>query len=159
MLQARGTRTRSTTQAAAVVAAMSAMPAFRSARDIRDAVRRDGGQVGIATVYRHLRVLTEQGVVDTLRGAGGEVLYRLRHGSLTHHITCRACGHAVEVDGREVWEWAASVAARAGFTLTGRTVELSGLCPAHAGSLTAWAHAAGAHAAPAGVPGLPRRAR
>ena len=91
MLQARGTRIRSTTQAAAVVAAMSTMPAFRSARDIRDAVRRDGGQVGIATVYRHLRVLTEQGVVDTLRGAGGEVLYRLRHGSLTHHITCRAC--------------------------------------------------------------------
>jgi Fur family transcriptional regulator, ferric uptake regulator len=81
-------------------------------------------------------VLTEQGVVDTLRGAGGEVLYRLRRGSLTHHITCRACGHAVEVDGREVWEWAASAAARSGFTLTGRTVELSGLCPVPAGSLT-----------------------
>jgi Fur family transcriptional regulator, ferric uptake regulator len=132
MPQPRGTKVRYTRQAAAVVAVMSGMPAFCDARDIHEAVRRTGGQVGLATVYRHLRVLAEQGSVDTIRGAGGAILYRLRRGSFTHHLTCRVCGHSVEVDGREVWEWAQRVALLEGFTLTGHTVELAGVCPAHA---------------------------
>ena len=40
----------------------------------------------------------------------------------------------VEVDGREVWEWAREVASLAGFTLTGHMVGLTGVCPAHAGA-------------------------
>jgi Fur family transcriptional regulator, ferric uptake regulator len=133
MPQARGTKVRSTRQAAAVVAVMSGMPAFGGARDIYNALRRDGERVGLATVYRHLRVLAEQGSVDTIRTASGETLYRLRGSNATHHLTCRACGRCVEVDGSEVWEWARRVAARAGFTITGHTVELTGLCAAHAG--------------------------
>jgi Fur family transcriptional regulator, ferric uptake regulator len=134
MPQPRGTKVRYTRQAAAVVAVMAGMPAFCGAREICAAIRRDGGRVGLATVYRHLRVLAEQGSVDTIRGVGGETRYRLRRGSFTHHLTCRVCGRSAEVDGREVWDWAQRVAARAGFTLTGHAVELSGLCPAHAGS-------------------------
>jgi Fur family ferric uptake transcriptional regulator len=130
MPQPRGTRVRSTRQAAAVVAALSGMPVFCGARQIRDAVRSAGVQVGAATVYRHLRVLAEQGSVDTIRGAGGEALYRLRRGVFTHYLTCRDCERSVEVDGREVWDWAQEAASRAGFTLTGHTVELRGLCPA-----------------------------
>ena len=57
--------------------------------------------------------------------------HRLIQG-FTHHLTCRVCGHSAEVDGREVWDWAQRAAAQAGFTLTGHTVELAGVCPAHA---------------------------
>lgn len=132
MPQPRGTRVRYTRQAAALVAVMAGMPAFSAARDIREAVRRAGGRVGLATVYRHLHVLAEQGRVDTIRGAGGQALYRLRSSGFTHHLTCRVCGRTAEVDGHEVWEWAGHVALLAGFTLTGYTVELAGVCPAHA---------------------------
>ena len=76
MPQPRGTRVRYTRQAAALVAVMAGMPAFSDARDIREAVRRAGGRVGLATVYRHLHVLAEQGSVDTMHGPGGQVLYR-----------------------------------------------------------------------------------
>jgi Fur family ferric uptake transcriptional regulator len=69
--QQRGTRLRSTRQAAAVIAAMSAMTAFSDARDIHEAVRQAGGRAGLATVYRHLRVLAEQPSVDTIRGPAG----------------------------------------------------------------------------------------
>ena len=138
------TRVRSTRQAAVVVQAMTAMPAFQGAREIRDAASRAGVQVGVATVYRHLRVLAEQGSVDTIRGPGGETRYRLRRGTFTHHLTCRECEHTTEVDGREIWNWAQQVAARAGFTLTGHAVELTGLCPAHA-----------SHADPQASPELP----
>jgi hypothetical protein len=63
-----------------------------------------------------------------------QVLYRLRADGFTHHITCRVCGHTAEVDGHDVWEWARKVAFLAGFTLTGHTVELTGVCAAHAGA-------------------------
>lgn len=132
MPQPRGTKMRYTRQAAVVVGVMSEMPAFSDARDIHEAVRRTGGRVGLATVYRHLRVLAEQGSGDTIRGAGGETRYRLRCCSFTHHLICRVCGRSVEVDGREIWEWARRVASRTGYTLTGYAVELAGECPAHA---------------------------
>ena len=46
MLQARGTRARSTRQSAAVVAAMSGMRTFCGARDIYDALRGGGHNRG-----------------------------------------------------------------------------------------------------------------
>ena len=133
MPKPQGTRVRYSRQAAAVIAVMSGMPGFSDARDIREAVRRGGGRVGLATVYRHLRVLAEQGRVDTIHGAGGRILYRLRPNGFTHHLTCRVCGRTVEVDGHELWEWARQVAFLAGFTVTGHAVELTGVCAAHAG--------------------------
>jgi Fur family transcriptional regulator, ferric uptake regulator len=132
MPQPRGTKVRYTRQAAAVIAVMSEMTAFSDARDIWAAVHLVGGGVGLATVYRYLRLLAEQGRVDTLRGTSGQTLYRLRRDGRTHHLTCRVCGRAVEVDGQPVWEWGGQVAFLAGFALTGCTVELTGACPAHA---------------------------
>jgi len=41
----------------------------------------------------------------------------------------RNCGRSVEVEGRAVEQWAERVAAEAGFTDVGHTVELFGLCP------------------------------
>jgi Fur family transcriptional regulator, ferric uptake regulator len=134
MPEARGTRVRHTGQAAAVIAAMSRMPTFSGAREIREAARLAGARIGLATVYRHLHLLAEQGRVDVIRGAQGGSLFRLRRDGFSRHLVCRTCGRAVEVDGREVWEWGREVAVAAGFTLTSVAVELSGVCPDHARS-------------------------
>lgn len=128
MPQPRGTRVRSTKQAAAIVDVMARMRAFRGARDVHDALREAGYGVGLATVYRHLHVLAEHGEVDTIRTGRGETRYRLRTASTTCHLTCRACGASVEVDATEVRDWAANLAAQAGFALTGYTAHLTGLC-------------------------------
>ena len=63
--------------------------------------------------------------MDTIRGAGGEVLYRLRRGAFTHYLACRECGRSVEVDGREIWNWAQRAVAQAGFTPSGALCELA----------------------------------
>ena len=133
MLRAGGTRVRATRQAAAVIAVMSGMDVFCGAQDIHDVLRRRGQHVGLATVYRHLHVLSERGEVDTIYTASGESRYRLRASSATCHLICRVCGCIVAVDGSEILDWGKQVAAEAGYTFTGYTVELSGLCPAHAG--------------------------
>jgi Fur family transcriptional regulator, ferric uptake regulator len=127
------TMVRSTRQARAVAAALAALPGFRSAREIHAALRGDGTGAGIATVYRHLHLLAEQGRADTIRRASGETLYRQRRTSAPHcYLTCRICGHSVEVDTSEVRQWAEDAASRTGFTGVADSVQLSGLCPAHA---------------------------
>jgi Fur family ferric uptake transcriptional regulator len=129
----RGTRVRGTKQAVAVAAAMASLPGFRSAQEIHAELRRQGETVGLTTVYRHLLVLSEQGVIDTIRDPSGESLYR-QCGSTAHHhhLTCRECGQVVEVEGRAVEQWAEKVATEAGFTSVSHTLELFGLCPEHA---------------------------
>src|SRR5487761_518877 len=129
----RGTRARGTKQASAVAAALVSLPGFRSAQEIHAELRRQGETVGLTTVYRHLQVLSEQGVIGTIRVPSGESLYR-QCGSTAHHhhLTCRVCGRSVEVEGRVIEQWAEKVAAEAGFTSVDHTVELFGLCPDHA---------------------------
>ena len=131
---ARGTRARGTRQAQALAAALVGLPGFCSAQEIHAELRRKGEHVGLATVYRHLQALSEQGSVDAIRDASGETLYRQCGTSVHHHhLTCRTCGRSVEVEGRAVEQWAERVAAEAGFTDVGHTVELFGLCPECAG--------------------------
>src|SRR5258708_859577 len=130
--QPRGTRVRGTKQPSVVAAALTGLPGFRSAQEIHADLRRQGETVGLTTVYRHLQVLSEQGVIDTIRDPSGEALYR-QCGSTGHHhhLTCRICGRSVEVEGRVIEQWAEKVAAEAGFTAVNHTVELFGLCPDH----------------------------
>jgi Fur family transcriptional regulator, ferric uptake regulator len=127
---ARGTRVRGTRQAQALAAALASLPGFCSAQEIHAELRRKGEHVGLTTVYRHLQALSEQGSIDAIRDANGETLYRQCGTSVHHHhLTCRNCGRSVEVEGRAVEQWADKVAAEAGFTEVGHTLELFGLCP------------------------------
>ena len=126
----RGTRGRGTRQAQALAAALEGLSAFCSAQEIHAELRRKGEHIGLATVYRHLQALSEQGRVDAIRDASGETLYRKCGTSVHHHhLTCRECGRSVDVEGRPVERWAERVAAEAGFVEVGHTVELFGLCP------------------------------
>lgn len=127
---ARGPRARGTRQAQALAVALENLPGFCSAQEIHAELRRKGETVGLATVYRHLQALSEEGSVDAIRDASGEILYRQCETSVHHHhLTCRNCGRSVEVEGRAVEKWAEKVAAEAGFTDVDHTVELFGLCP------------------------------
>jgi Fur family transcriptional regulator, ferric uptake regulator len=126
----RGTRIRGTRQAEVLSAALDGLPGFCSAQQIHAELRRRGEHIGLTTVYRHLQVLSEDGQVDAISGASGETLYRrCRTDAHHHHLTCRNCGRSVEVEGKAVERWAEQVAADAGFTEVGHTVELLGLCP------------------------------
>ena len=46
-----------------------------------------------------------------------------------HHLLCRNCGKAVEVEAPAVETWAARTASEHGFTEVAHTVEIFGLCP------------------------------
>jgi Fur family ferric uptake transcriptional regulator len=87
-------------------------------------------RVGLATVYRTLATLAENGVVDTLMHHRGEACYRLCGEGHHHHLVCSGCHRVVELGGCELDPWLADLAAEHGFALEGHTVEVSGRCPA-----------------------------
>ena len=125
---------RSTRQAAAVRDALADRAGFASAQDLHADLRRRGERVGLTTVYRRLQALADAGAVDTLRTAAGESVYRLcRTGRHHHHLVCRVCRRAVEVEATEVERWTSTVARAEGFTDVEHTIEVMGTCAACAG--------------------------
>jgi Fur family transcriptional regulator, ferric uptake regulator len=119
---------RPTPQRRAVVGCLDAFDDFRSAQEIHTVLRERGERVGLATVYRTLQALADNGEVDLLRGEDGEARYRRCSGSHHHHLVCRTCGRTVEVEGPAVERWAGIVAREHGFSDVSHTLELFGTC-------------------------------
>lgn len=124
-----GSALRDTRQRRAVAAALDASDEFRSAQDLHQLVRDSGERVGLATVYRTLQAMADAGEVDVVRSEAGEAQYRrcdVAHHH--HHLICRGCGRAVEVEGPAFEEWADAVARQHGFADVRHTLELTGTC-------------------------------
>ncbi|MFB7913322.1 Fur family transcriptional regulator [Streptomyces sp. NPDC056061] len=122
-------RGRSTRQRAAVAAALDEVDEFRSAQELHDVLRHRGDSVGLTTVYRTLQSLADAGEVDVLRTTDGESVYRrCSTGEHHHHLVCRMCGKAVEVEGPAVEQWAESIASQHGYVNVAHTVEIFGTC-------------------------------
>jgi Fur family ferric uptake transcriptional regulator len=112
-----------------VVGALRAAPGFVSAQAAYAQIRATGVRIGLATVYRILQALVTAGEVDVVRSADGESLYRLCDSSgHHHHLLCRRCGRAVELDAAEVEDWARRVARQHAFTAVDHVVEIVGTC-------------------------------
>jgi Fur family ferric uptake transcriptional regulator len=85
--------------------------------------------VGLATVYRNLQRLADEGVADTLRRDSGEVAFLLCERGHHHHLTCRSCGRVVQVRDCRLDEWAREVGREHGFSRVEHRAELVGECP------------------------------
>jgi Fur family transcriptional regulator, ferric uptake regulator len=123
-----GTARRPSRQRSAVLALLDDLDGFRSAQDLHALLRTRGAPVGLATVYRALQALVDDGQVDVLRGADGEAAYRRCSPVHHHHLVCRSCGWTVEVADPPVERWAARIAAEHGFADVQHQVEVFGTC-------------------------------
>ena len=120
---------RMTKQRQAVLDELTRVSDFRSAQQIFEDLHSQGQRVGLATVYRSLQGLAEDGRVDTLRSSEGEVLYRScvsEHHH--HHLVCRTCGFTEEIEQSQIESWVSAVAADHGFSDVEHSLELFGLC-------------------------------
>jgi Fur family ferric uptake transcriptional regulator len=121
---------RRTRQRAAVDEVLDEVDDFVSAQELHQMLRARGSQVGLATVYRALQTLADDGRVDVLRSDAGEAVYRrCDQPDHHHHLVCRSCGAAVEISRPAVEAWAEDVARAHGYIDVTHTVEIFGLCP------------------------------
>lgn len=120
---------RRTRQSTALEDALNDETHFRSAQQIHASLVSSGEDIGLATVYRQLQRLADDELVDTLRSDAGEVLYRrCETDDHHHHIVCRQCGRAENLDAAVVESWVQSVEKSTSFVKVDHTVELFGLC-------------------------------
>ncbi|HEX6196214.1 MAG TPA: transcriptional repressor [Jiangellaceae bacterium] len=122
---------RRTRQRAAIDEILNETDDFASAQQLHATLRARGSRIGLATVYRTLQAMADDGRVDVLRTDSGEAVYRRCDvADHHHHLVCRSCGAAVEIARPAVEAWADQVATEHGYVEVTHTVELFGLCPA-----------------------------
>ncbi|KJD54180.1 Fur family transcriptional regulator, partial [Bacillus amyloliquefaciens] len=72
-----------------------------SAEDVYLLVKEKSPEIGLATVYRTLELLTELKVVDKINFGDGVSRYDLRKEGAAHfhhHLVCMECGSVVEIE-------------------------------------------------------------
>lgn len=99
-----------------------------AAQELHDRLRAHGSRVGLATVYRTLRLLAADGVVDVLREDPVQARYRLCSPAHHHHLVCESCGKVEEIPECDVDDWADKVARARGFRVRTHRAEIVGTC-------------------------------
>ena len=120
---------RRTEQREAIVEALRGSDRAVTAQELHGEL--DG--VGLATVYRNLQRLAEEGAADTLRRDSGEQAFLLCEGGHHHHLSCRVCGRVERIHDCRLDDWARAVAAEHRFAEVEHRAELVGVCAACAG--------------------------
>jgi Fur family transcriptional regulator, stress-responsive regulator len=86
-----------TAQRLAVMRAVSARP-HCMADAVAEDVRAEIGAISRQAVYDALGMLVEKGLIRRIQPAGSPALYEDRVDDNHHHLICRTCGKAVDVD-------------------------------------------------------------
>lgn len=84
--------------------------------------------IGRATVFRTVKLLTELGVICRVVLENRGIRYVLSTSSHHHHLICSECGSVTEFSSPQLDQAIQEEAEAAGFELSGHTVELYGKC-------------------------------
>jgi Fur family transcriptional regulator, ferric uptake regulator len=92
-------------------------------------LKQDHPGVGIATVYRNLKLLCECGLADELQFDDGVARYEHAYGHQHHdHLICLQCGQYIEVCDPEIEELQHKLAERNEFQVLRHRMVLYGFC-------------------------------
>jgi len=85
--------------------------------------------VGLATVYRTVKLLEEAGIAAARHFGPGQTLYEVSEGRAHHdHLICDSCGFITEFESDEIEDLQDATAKRFGFNVVRHRHELFGLC-------------------------------
>lgn len=116
---------RSTRQRSAIVDAFRAAGRPLSPQEVLDAAGVSIPALGIATVYRNLKSMTEAGVLQVVSLPGQNPLYELTTARHHHHFQCTLCHRVFDVEG---CPGDLSGLAPQGFVVAGHEITLYGRC-------------------------------
>ena len=97
--------------------------------DLYELIRKKNPKIGLATVYRAMRVICDAGLARQLDFGDGvkrfEHKYQHQH---HHHLVCLRCGRAIEVVSPEIEKVQQRLAKKHGFTPVKDTMKIFGIC-------------------------------
>ena len=114
----------------AVVELLGRQDCCLTAQDIFDRLRADGQQVGIASIYRVLDLLTDKGLLQRIDVGAGTARFEPVHqsGEHHHHLVCDTCGRVEAFADEELERAIHRVEGRTGYSVAGHDVVLRGAC-------------------------------
>jgi len=126
-LRRKGLKT--TQQREAIVDAFLRSSGHVALDDLLARARRVHPGVGLATVYRTVKLLEEAGLAASRQFQSGHTLYEVAQGRAHHdHLICQQCGYIVEFENDEIERLQVQAARKMGFNVVRHRHELFGLC-------------------------------
>ncbi|RLC71408.1 MAG: transcriptional repressor [Chloroflexi bacterium] len=93
----------------------------------RRAIEKDP-RIGLATVYRNLRLFKELGLVEERRLDEAHCYYEIKGTTEHYHMVCRACGRVIEFESPLVSKLVAEVQRNSDFDVIRAVLYLEGYC-------------------------------
>jgi Fur family ferric uptake transcriptional regulator len=118
---------RSTRQRTAIRTAIEAAARPLTPQEILSAVRESVPEIGIATIYRNLKLLLDEGTIEAVNLPGGNARYEMHHPAHHHHhhFHCSHCDRVFDVQG---CPGSMDNLAPDGFLIERHEITLYGLC-------------------------------
>jgi Fur family ferric uptake transcriptional regulator len=120
---------RATTPRIAVLEAVDTLGGHPDVDAIARHARAQLGTVSTQAVYDNLRVLTAAGLLRRIEPAGSPARYESRVGDNHHHVVCRRCGAAQDIDCVVGEAPCLELSRVGGFTIDETEITFWGLCP------------------------------
>ena len=103
-----------------------------SAEDVYGILREKKSEIGLATVYRSLELLSELGILIKMEFGDGCARYELNTADPKihhhHHLICLKCKKVIEFEEDLLDELEADVAEKSGFQILNHEVKFFGYC-------------------------------
>ena len=99
-----------------------------SAEDVYKALIEQGEDVGLATVYRVLTQFEQAGIVERHNFENNLSVFELAKDEHHDHLVCDQCGKIIEFHNEEIEKLQEKVAKELGFTLSGHSLVMYGIC-------------------------------
>jgi Fur family ferric uptake transcriptional regulator len=114
----------------AVIQLLGRQECCLTAQEIFDGLRAEGRGVGIASVYRILDLLAEQGLVQRVEIGDAITRFEPAHagGDHHHHLVCNSCGKVEAFEDEGLERALRQVERKTGYTTAGHDVLLRGAC-------------------------------
>ena len=125
----RGAGLRVTTPRVSVLKVLDASHDHPRIDQVIERVRADGVRISTQAAYDVCEALHRAGLARRIEPAGGPARFESRVGDNHHHLVCRACGLAVDVDCAVGQAPCLEPVDRRGFRLDEAEITYWGLCP------------------------------
>lgn len=99
------------------------------AEEVYQALREDGEDVGLATVYRVLTQFEDAGLIIRHHFEGGHAVFELNEGHHHDHLVCVKSGKVIEFTDPVIEERQKAIAKEHGFKMTDHTLIIYGVSP------------------------------
>jgi Fur family ferric uptake transcriptional regulator len=114
----------------AVWQAVNELTGHPDVEEIAARVREDLGSISTQAVYDGLRVLAGAGLLRRIEPAGSPARFETRVGDNHHHVVCRVCGQARDIDCAVGSAPCLDPSQSGGFAIDEAEITFWGLCPA-----------------------------